>query len=179
MPMLALTCSALAIWFVLQDKVKQPNKQSEPNATIRDATRLDELQSGDAVSATRLLEAGQLAFSQGKLELAESSYRQAVKAEPNNPQHRLWLGRLLFASGRTFEARSIWTPLLKTGGIDLLTMPMLGNSEVKFETETESIRKGLLNSPDDSTRLANASLLLEERDIDQTRELLKPIHTQS
>ena len=36
-----------------------------------------------------------------------------------------------------------------------------------------------MNSPDYSTRLANASLLLEERDIDQTRELLKPIHTQS
>ena len=136
MPVLALTCSALAIGFVLRDNVKQPNKQSGPNDTNTVATGNAELQLGDPVSATRLLEAGQLAFSQGKLELAESSYRQAVKAEPNNPQHRLWLGRLLFASGRTFEARSIWTPLLKTGGIDLLTMPMLGNSEVKFETET-------------------------------------------
>ncbi|MGB4707348.1 MAG: hypothetical protein WBH28_02730 [Fuerstiella sp.] len=112
------------------------------------------------------------------MEFAETCLRQAVAIAPQDTQHRLWLGRLLFASGRTFEARKTWLPLLKTGGIDLLTMPMLGNAEVKFESETQSIRKGLLKDCDTTTRLANASLTLQDRDIEATRKLLAPIRKQ-
>lgn len=177
-PLLVISCSAFTMWLVLRNAPNHQRNKATPNNLSGAVGQKSNLQSNQTSAGSELLAAGQLAFFDGRLEFAETCLRQAVAIAPQDTQHRLWLGRLLFASGRTFEARITWLPLLKTGGIDLLTMPMLGNAEVKFESETQSIRKGLLKDCDTTTRLANASLTLQDRDIEATRKLLAPIRKQ-
>jgi len=185
LPCVVLICTGLALVVaLLRPDVPEADVDdtAESVTTVRyeyrDGDDLDEVAKAalvdDRASDADLLHLGQAAFEQGYIRLAEKCYRRAVSAAPTNSQNTLWLGRLLFCTGRHYEARQTWEPLLKTGGIDLLTLPLLGNDELTFNTETRAIERGLTAAPrDDSTVLANANLLLAQLDVEAAGELLR------
>lgn len=53
----------------------------------------------------------------GTAEAAEAAYRQALEAQPDHPSAAAGLGRLLLASGRTAEARSVVRSVAPTGEV--------------------------------------------------------------
>lgn len=176
----------IAVWYTTSTKspVMQPAKVVSQDALDDseigqlDAVAIAKLVAAEftetAVSNEQLVRIGQRAFELGELGLAEQCYQIAVERNPDAAPNRVALGRLLFCTGRVFEARKMWIPLLKTGGIDLLTLPMLGNAELSFQTETDAIRKGLTSNSNSAKRLANAHLCLEKRDLEAAFELLSP-----
>jgi tetratricopeptide (TPR) repeat protein len=117
---------------------------------------------------------GASAFELGKIGLAEECYRRAVERGSQTGANQLALGKLLYATGRTYDAGTTWNNLLRDGGIDLLALPLLGNSQLTFQSESEAIRRGLDESPDSITRLANVHRSLQDRDVETAGKLLSP-----
>lgn len=181
-----LICAGAALFwsFMPSDGPRKPadDRVESPSAAryqYRDGDNLVELANAALLnhraSDVDLLNLGRQAFTKGRIELAERCHRRAVEASPTNSQNTLWLGRLLFCTGRHHAARKTWEPLLRSGGIDLLTLPLLGNDELTFQSETTEIQSGMASAPDNTTLLANAYLLLARRDMEQAGELLRDL----
>jgi tetratricopeptide (TPR) repeat protein len=88
-------------------------------------------------------------------------------------QHRLKLTKLLFLSGQHQRAREQWLWLLQHGGMDLLTLPLLGNEDLVFLDQDEQRRafaaQGVV---DPLVDVGNAALAMREKDHPRAKELV-------
>jgi len=153
------------------DRLKELQELSQPEAAdefVR--TMLEE----NDVPIELLLSAGDVAFEAGAIGLAERCLLRAHQDYPEESTCRLRLGKLLYSTGRIDEARRMWTPLLLSGGLDLLSLPMFGNSELKFANETSAILKAR-DSNDIQGRLAVAWQFIEDRRLEEAHRILSGI----
>ncbi|MCA9082752.1 MAG: VCBS repeat-containing protein [Planctomycetaceae bacterium] len=111
-------------------------------------------------------------FSSGAITAAERCYLYALE-HGSTPDFRLAYGQFLFSIGRVYDARSVWEPLLRHGGMDLLSMPRLGNDDLTFEPELECIRQARNHKDDVAAVLARAHLMLQSRQVTEARQLLE------
>ena len=83
-------------------------------------------------------------YSAGYLTASETCLAAAAdRAGPGASDYHLRLGMQKFVTGRYWEAQQNWNYLLTHGGLDLISLPALGNREVTFGYEDASVKRGL------------------------------------
>ena len=112
----------------------------------------------------------------GHLWAAQHFWRQAIHAEPRATHHRLKLSKLLFQTGQRRQVQEHWVWLLQHGGMDLLTLPLLGNEEVNFSDQDQQLKafadRGVV---DPLVDLGNAAIAMRDKDYPRAEELVNRV----
>ncbi|HUG69752.1 MAG TPA: FG-GAP-like repeat-containing protein [Pirellulaceae bacterium] len=86
-------------------------------------------------SPALLFDLGTRFVAEGRWRPAEWCLQHAVRLAPEKSEYRLRLATLQYFTGRYSMALTHWLHLLRYGGLDLLSLPMLGNRELRWSQE--------------------------------------------
>ncbi|MBI2477910.1 MAG: hypothetical protein HYV60_04465 [Planctomycetia bacterium] len=90
-----------------------------------------------------LFDLGTRLAAEGRWRPAEWCLHHAVRLAPDKSEYRLRLATLEYVTGRYSTAMAHWLHLLRYGGLDLLSLPLLGNPELRWNQEDAVLDRAL------------------------------------
>lgn len=125
------------------------------------------------IQPERLFQIGLKLAENGWFTPAEWCFEQAVRLAPREHAYRLRLAMLQYLTGRYERAHEEWVYLLRHGGLDLISMPALGNREIRWSYEDEALDRGAAAGVEDPLLcLALAHRALERKNFTECESLL-------
>jgi tetratricopeptide (TPR) repeat protein len=195
--LLAVIALAVAVWWRLgQHQAVDPTLASRASelapADLRrlNAIRLaiDSSRTGDAarllsdfevpktVAAAEKFRFAEILREAGYLSSAENYLAAAVAQAPHEGEYRLRLADLLFMTGRHQKAQQHWVQLLQTGGIDLLSLPLLGNTNLYHGVHVSELeRHAEEGSSDPLVDLGRAAIAVRKKEFVEAESLLQEV----
>jgi tetratricopeptide (TPR) repeat protein len=155
---------------VLLKKLHDLRRATSAKEFVKHAT--GELQDQTCLTAEQWFKAGDSFFQSGFVGLAEHCLRNAVAQRPSSQPAALRLARLLYSSGRVEESRYILVRVLKTSGIDVLNLPLLGHSGLTWGDDVNAISQLDSDEADDATRRAKAWIAVQNQQLGSAQLLL-------
>lgn len=143
---------------------------------IEEAVELIETTEGIPIDASpaMLFDLGARFADEGRLRPAEWCLQHAVRLAPETPKYRLRLATLQYFTGRYSVAITHWLHLLRYGGLDLLSLPMLGNRELRWSQEDVVLDRALASRVADPLLcLAIAQRALGVNDFEVCEQMLR------
>ncbi|MCA9122990.1 MAG: VCBS repeat-containing protein [Planctomycetaceae bacterium] len=121
-----------------------------------------------------LFAVGRYCYDAGRLRQARWCLEEAVRTAPRVPKVRLQLATLIYISGQYSEALSHWLYLLRNGGLDLISLPLLGNRDLRWGYEDASLDRALNAGVRDSVLYVSlAHRALAQSDFEKCHSMLQ------
>jgi len=110
----------------------------------------------------------------GRFSAAERLFTQVLEASPDSKVAHRKLGILKHITGRPDLAREHWRYLLRFGGMDLLTFPLVRNLSLRLPDQDKALERGLNETPGDPLAcLGLAVRALHQSRLDECHTLLE------
>ncbi|MCP3868436.1 MAG: PEP-CTERM system TPR-repeat protein PrsT [Gammaproteobacteria bacterium] len=126
-----------------------------------------------------LLLAGQIAFIQGKQELAAKSLETYLRLDPGHPRARQMMTHILLRRGKPLDARKMLEPLMMRMPNDPMIQLLMGQAYLamkEYEAASELFERLIVSQPDNfELQIRLARSLVGARQIQEAIELLERI----
>ncbi|WP_153557473.1 CRTAC1 family protein [Roseimaritima sediminicola] len=103
----------------------------------------------DPAHADVLFQAGRLLADQGRCDPAAWCLEHALRVAPAHRPARSRLALLRYVTGDYHGAQDHWRVLLREGGMDLISLPLLGNRRLRWAYEDRALEAGHAADPHD------------------------------